>query len=244
MNLRVITLNTRHGEIEDGVIDGIKQASEIKKYEPDIVLLQEVDMYTDRVNQIDQLQIFRNVIGLNYTTFGSNIDLANGGYGNAILSKYPILKSENYINTKFIKENRGILYIEIIINGMKIELIDTHFPTREDERLIFAKQINRIIKNKNSIDVIIGGDFNLGLEPIKPHQYKVNIKNKFEELEELKKVFKDAEFEEKTYPTENVEGQLDKIMYKGSLILKSIRRLDDKISDHYPVMADFEFSQN
>ena len=243
MNLRVITLNTRHGEIEDGVIDGIKQASEIKKYNPDIILLQEVDMYTDRVNQIDQLQIYRNITGLNYTTFGSNIDFKNGGYGNAILSKYPILKSENYINTKFIKENRGILYIEISINGKKLEIIDTHFPTKEDERLIFAKQINRIIKNKNCIDVIIGGDFNLGLELIKPHCYKVNSKDKYEELEELKKSFKDSQFKEKTYPIEKTEGELDKIMYNGNLILKDIKRLDDKISDHYPVMADFEFSQ-
>ena len=190
------------------------------------------------------MQIFRNVTGLKYTTFGSNIDYANGGYGNAILSKYPILKSENYINTKFVKENRGILYIEISINGKKIEILDTHFPTREEERLIFVGQINRIIKSKNCLDVIIGGDFNLGIEPIRPHCYKVNVKNKYEELEELKKIFKDAKFKEKTYPTENVEGQLDKIMYNGSLILKSIERLDDKISDHYPVMADFEFLQN
>ena len=241
MNLRVITLNTRHGEIENDVIDGIKQASEIKKYAPDIILLQEVDMYTDRVNQIDQLQIYRNVTGLNYTTFGSNIDFENGAYGNAILSRYPILKSENYINTKFIKENRGILYIEISINGKKIEVLNTHFPTKEGERLIFAKQISRIIKNKNCSDIIIGGDFNFGLEPIKPHCYKVNVKDKYEELEELKRIFKDAEFKEKTYPVENVEGELDKIMYNGSLILKSIKRLDDKISDHYPIMADFEF---
>lgn len=243
MNLRVITLNTRHGEVENGIIDGIKQATEIKKYNPDVVLLQEVDMYTDRVNQIDELQIFRNVTGLQYTTFGSNIDFANGGYGNAILSKYPILKSENYINTKFIKENRGILYIEISINGKKVEIFNTHFPVRENERLLFSKQINRIVENKKGNDVIIGGDFNLGLVPIAKHVYEVKVKDKYEEFEELKKNFKDAYFEEMTYPVENVEGQLDKIMYNGTLKLKEVKRLDDKISDHYPVMADFEFSE-
>lgn len=243
MNLRVITLNTRHGEVEKGIIDGIKQASEIKKYNPDIILLQEVDMYTDRVSQIDELQIFKNVTGLEYTTFGSNIDFENGGYGNAILSKYPILKSENYINTKFIKENRGFLYVEISINGKKIEIFNTHFPVRENERLKFAKHINRIVENKKSTEMIIGGDFNLGLAPIAKHVYEVHNKEKYDELEELKKSFKDASFKENTYPVESPEGQLDKIMYKGSLTLKEVKRLDDKISDHYPVMADFELSE-
>lgn len=243
MNLRVITLNTRHGEIENGTIDGIKQATEIKKYNPDIILLQEVDMYTDRVNQIDELQIFKNITGLQYTTFGSNIDFENGGYGNAILSKYPILKSENYINTKFIKENRGILYIEISINGKNVEVFNTHFPVRENERLAFAKQINRIVDNKKSNDVIIGGDFNLGLVPISKHVYEVHTKDRYEELEELKKNFKDVYFIENTYPVEKTEGQLDKIMYNGDLTLKEVKRLDDKISDHYPVMVDFEMSQ-
>ena len=243
MNLRVITLNTRHGEVEKGIIDGIKQASEIKKYNPDIILLQEVDMYTDRVSQIDELQIFKNVTGLEYTTFGSNIDFENGGYGNAILSKYPILKSENYINTKFIKENRGFLYVEISINGKKIEIFNTHFPVRENERLEFAKHINRIVENKKSTEMIIGGDFNLGLAPIAKHVYEVHNKEKYDELEELKKNFKDASFKENTYPVESTEGQLDKIMYKGSLTLKEVKRLDDKISDHYPVMADFELSE-
>ena len=243
MNLRVITLNTRHGEVEKGIIDGIKQASEIKKYNPDIVLLQEVDMYTDRVKGIDELQIFKNVTGLQYTTFGSNIDFENGGYGNAILSKYPIIKSENYINTKFIKENRGFLYVELLIGGKTIDVFNTHFPVRESERFTFAKHINRILENKKCSEIIIGGDFNLGLVPIAKHVYEVYSKENYDELEELKKHFKDAEFDEKTYPVENPEGQLDKIMYNGSLKLKKVKRLDDKISDHYPVMADFEFAE-
>lgn len=241
MNIRIITFNTRHGEIEDGIIDGIKQATEIKRYNPDIILLQEVDMYTDRVSQIDQLQIFKNITGLQYTTFGSNIDFENGGYGNAILSRYPILKSENYINTKCTKENRGFLYVEISVNGKKIEIYNTHFPVKETERISFVKHINRIVENKNSIQTIIGGDFNLGLIPTeKKHVYEVETKETYEELEELKKNFKDAVFKENTYPVDNPEGQLDKIMYNGELTLKSAQRLEDKISDHYAVMADFE----
>jgi endonuclease/exonuclease/phosphatase family metal-dependent hydrolase len=240
MKIKVITFNTRHGETEEGIIDAIKQASEIKKYNPDVILLQEVDMYTDRINGFDELQIFKNVVGLKYSVFGGNINFQNGGYGNAILSKYPILKSENYISPKYTKENRGLLYVELSVYNKKIDIYNTHFPIKESERKLFAKQINRIVENKKSENAIIGGDFNPGLILKKNHVYEVIKKEEYEELKEVKKFFKEANFNEDTYPVENPEGQFDKIMYSGNIELISVKRLNDKISDHYPVIAEFE----
>lgn len=244
MKIKVITFNTRHGEIDKGIIDVIKQASELKKYNPDIILLQEVDMYTDRINNIDELQIFKNVTGLKYSIFGGNINYQNGGYGNAILSKYPILKSENYVSRKYTKENRGLLYAELFINGKKIDVYNTHFPIKENERIMFAKQINRIIENKRANIGIIGGDFNPGLTLKKEHKYEVINKKEYDELNELKKIFKEAEFKENTYSVAKPEGQFDRIMYYGDLELINVRRLDEKISDHYPVISEFEIIEN
>lgn len=244
MKIKVITFNTRHGEIDEGVIDAIKQASELKKYDPDIILLQEIDMYTDRINNIDELQIFKNITGLKYSIFGGNINYQNGGYGNAILSKYPILKSENYVSRKYTKENRGLLYAELFINGKKLDIYNTHFPIKETERIMFAKQVNRIIENKKANMCIIGGDFNLGLMLKKGHQYEVENKNEYEELNELKKIFVEAKFDKNTYSVIKPEGQFDKIMYYGDLKLVNVERLDDEISDHYPVNAEFEIIEN
>ena len=40
------------------------------------------------------------------------------------------------------------------------------------------------------------------------------------------------------------EGKFDRIMYYGDLELINVRRLDEKISDHYPVISEFEIIEN
>ena len=46
MILKIITFNVAHGKGLDGIIDIERQAEFLKQYNPDIVFLQEIDMYT------------------------------------------------------------------------------------------------------------------------------------------------------------------------------------------------------
>ena len=46
MILKAITFNMCHGEGLDGSIDVRKQATFLKKFKPDIIFLQEIDLYT------------------------------------------------------------------------------------------------------------------------------------------------------------------------------------------------------
>ena len=54
MILKIITFNVAHGRGMDGKVDLQRQAEVIKEYKPDIVFLQEVDMYTKRAGDMKQ----------------------------------------------------------------------------------------------------------------------------------------------------------------------------------------------
>ncbi|WP_231561337.1 hypothetical protein [Sphingobacterium sp. T2] len=61
----------------------------IKEYDPDLLLLRQVDSATTRANKIDRPQVVADSMGM-YVFFKKNFDYQTGGFGNAVLSKFPI----------------------------------------------------------------------------------------------------------------------------------------------------------
>lgn len=242
MEIRIISFNMRHGEIIDGVIDVERQAEIIKKYDPNIVCLQEVDLFTNRVNQMDELKVFKEITNLKYSSYGSNITFKDGWYGNAILSEFPIRSTENYMSSICSKETKGVLHSKIRIGSRMIDIFNTHFPVIPEERIKFSEEIiylmDRIETPENAV---LLGDFNLGLIPQEgKHNYIIEQKENYPEYENLLKCFDKVDFNELTYEVGNPIGSIDKVMYKGNLKFISIEKLDEEISDHYPIMVKFE----
>ena len=147
MILKIITFNIAHGKGMDGKIDIERQAKAIEQYRPDIVFLQETDMYTKRAGERNQIREFSKLIGLYYCSMESNITLEEGYYGDGIISRFPISFSTNYLMplTDINHEQRGILCNRISFGTTKINLFSVHLSTYADERILAAKEINRII---------------------------------------------------------------------------------------------------
>ena len=78
MILKAITFNMCHGEGLDGIINVERQAKFLKKYKPDIIFLQEIDMYTQRVYSENQIYTFSKHVELQYRAMGINIKYKNG----------------------------------------------------------------------------------------------------------------------------------------------------------------------
>jgi endonuclease/exonuclease/phosphatase family metal-dependent hydrolase len=57
-----------HGEGLDGRIDVRRQAILLRKYKPDIIFLQEIDMYTKRAYSKNQIYTFSKYVRLNYSS--------------------------------------------------------------------------------------------------------------------------------------------------------------------------------
>lgn len=243
MIYKIISFNMCHGDNNNGIIDVINQANVIKQYNPDLILLQEVDICTARSLYKNQLYEFKKAIDLDYSCHGANIPYKEGWYGNAILSRYPIVSSENYLssNSERSKEPKGILHAEVNINGKCINVFNTHLPVYDIERVLLTESFLRFIDRSNITgDMILGGDFNFGVIPLGNHRYNFEKSESYEEYENLKKLFKAPDFNENTWPTVNAIADIDKIMYNGNIQLIKIERLNVEISDHYPIYAEFD----
>lgn len=62
----------------------------ITNLQPDLVALQEVDQKTGRSSGIDQAAELGHLTGMHWV-FGKAMDYQGGGYGLAVLSRFPIL---------------------------------------------------------------------------------------------------------------------------------------------------------
>jgi endonuclease/exonuclease/phosphatase family metal-dependent hydrolase len=162
LRLRVLTYNIHHGEGTDGKLDLDRIAAIIRNARPDIVALQECDENTARTGQVDQPQVLADKTGM-HMAFGANIAFQGGRYGNAVLSRFPIARSQNHLLPSLKDgEQRGALEIELDCEGRKLILIATHLDSRRDdqERLQSAEFINRRFTGEEHPPAILAGDLN------------------------------------------------------------------------------------
>ena len=163
LRLRILSYNIHHAEGVDGKLDIPRIAQVILSVDPDLVALQEVDKNTIRTGKVNQDIELSRLTKMN-SVFGSNITFQGGQYGNAILSKFPIIKNKNFLLPNVDSgEQRGLLQSQIqISNKENILFFSTHLDHRrsDTERLASAKAINQIISLDNKSPAILAGDFN------------------------------------------------------------------------------------
>ena len=158
-----MSYNIHHAEGVDGKLDIPRIAQVILSVDPDLVALQEVDKNTIRTGKVNQDIELSRLTKMN-SVFGSNITFQGGQYGNAILSKFPIIKNKNFLLPNVDSgEQRGLLQSQIqISNKENVLFFSTHLDHRrsDTERLASAKAINQIISLDNKSPAILAGDFN------------------------------------------------------------------------------------
>ena len=163
LRLRILSYNIHHAEGVDGKLDIPRIAQVILSVNPDLVALQEVDKNTVRTGKVNQGIELSRLTKMN-SVFGSNITFQGGQYGNAILSKFPIIKNKNFLLPNVDSgEQRGLLQSQIqISNKENVLFFSTHLDHRrsDTERLASAKAINQIISLDNKSPAILAGDFN------------------------------------------------------------------------------------
>jgi len=98
------------------------------------------------------------------SAYGRNAVYANGHHGNAILSRYPILKSENIDISAHVFESRGMLHCELDIPALSqpLHAICLHLALTEASRRKQMRQVSERIRAvvPDGAPLIIAGDFN------------------------------------------------------------------------------------
>jgi hypothetical protein len=114
--LIVITFNICHGvnqkneESLDLIIESIRDTG------AHIIALQEVDRFMPRSGFKDQAKEIAQSLGY-YYVYGETINILGIKYGNAILSRFPIIEHENKKLPGDSMEARGLLRARIDVNG-------------------------------------------------------------------------------------------------------------------------------
>lgn len=126
----------------------------IQQHKPDMIFLQEI-----RGAQAEQLILDH----WPHYSYGKNVVHAKGDYGNAILSKLPIIFSENFNLSTHRFERRGLLYsIVEQPNQSRLHLLCVHLGLFRKGR---KKQLEKIVDHIKlhigpSEPIILAGDFN------------------------------------------------------------------------------------
>jgi len=160
--LRVMTYNIHHGEGLDGRVDLERIASLIREQEVDLVALQEVDRGVARTDRADQPAELAALTGMT-VVFSNNYAYQGGEYGNAILSRWPVVASSNrHYRMERTGEQRGLLEARIDWPGQPLRFMSTHLDHRPDdtERLANVTEIREEVLRKLGLPVILAGDFN------------------------------------------------------------------------------------
>ncbi|HEY3316108.1 MAG TPA: endonuclease/exonuclease/phosphatase family protein [Bacillota bacterium] len=157
--LKVMTFNIRHAQGDDGRVSVERIAEILRASDADVVGLQEVDRRMPRSGWQDQVRQIAARLGYDYA-FGRNLGIGPVGFGNAVLSRYPIITRQN-LSLPGELEPRGALVITINLDrNHLITFADTHLGLSATDRQ--GGQVAAIVDDlqKLSGPVILVGDFN------------------------------------------------------------------------------------
>ncbi|WP_053365690.1 endonuclease/exonuclease/phosphatase family protein [Bacillus sp. FJAT-27245] len=238
--IKVMSYNIHHGVGIDNVLDLGRIAGLIDEEGADIVALQEVDRHFGaRSNFEDQAKKLAYLLGYHYV-YAANLDLnpledgANRRqYGTAVLSKYPIIHSQNYFLPSFGQEQRGLLETTINVKGNQIRVYNTHLGLDVPQRLAQVTEIKKIVAAKKTPAILIG---DLNAEPesdeIRLLLEGSNFIDVFENIDSVN-----------TFPVEDPRIRIDYIFSSLGLKVSNQYVVYSTYSDHLPVVADFELER-
>ncbi|NRB46401.1 MAG: endonuclease/exonuclease/phosphatase family protein [Saprospiraceae bacterium] len=231
--VRVLSFNILHGRTTKGDFNLDVLANLIKKYDPDLVAMQEVDFKANRSKRYDlatELGWRTHMVPL----FGKAMDFDGGEYGEAVLSRYSILQSRVVALPNLPKqEPRAALEVLTIIPaGDTIAFVGTHLAHEgEAGRILQVEKINEAF-SQNGYPTILVGDLNA-----KPESEPIRI---------LQKHWTTSYGDEDpapTYPSDNPRIKIDYVMFSPANRWKVLERTvikDTVASDHCAYLVSLQ----
>ena len=232
--VRVLSFNILHGATTKGDFDLDLIAEVIKRANPDLVALQEVDFKTKRAKNFDL------ATELGWRTkmapvFGKAMTFDGGEYGEGVLSKYSFIQTRNVAlpYSPGTEPRAALEIISVLPSGDTIAFVGTHLDHLEDDknRVAQAKKINEVFSS-NKYPSLLAGDLNAipGSTPITL-------------LEDMWKASYDKNDPKPTFPSVNPTFKIDYVMFypknKWRVIETAIIR-DTIASDHCGYLVTLE----
>lgn len=246
MNLTVLTVNTHKGFTffnRRFILHELREA--VREVAPDIVFLQEVlgehQLHASRVAQWPTTSHYEFMADSIWEDFayGRNAVYPHGHHGNALLSKFPILRYDNLDVSVGTQEKRGMLHcvLQPAGEGPPIHAISVHLGLRESHRREQLALMRTLIDEQIPAGepLVIAGDFN---------DWALHAHRELAQVTGLKEVFFDAHGRcARTFPARMPILRLDRIYVRNARKVRP-RLLPAKpwnrLSDHAPLAAEIE----
>ena len=243
--LRVMNYNIHTGIGSDTALDLARTAAVIRDSRADVVGLEEVDVHWDaRSDFRDQARDLARMLHMR-VFFAPIYDLpplTEGAprrrYGVAVLSRYPILRTDNHWITRLSTQDPnpvpepapGFAEAVVAVRGVPVHVYTTHLDYRADpavREMQVADTLRIMGRDPRGARQVLLGDLNA--EPAAP------------ELAPLWTRLRDAWASTEpghTYPAAEPTKRIDYVTFSGGIRARGAEVLDSLASDHRAVVAD------
>jgi len=237
--LRVLSYNIHYGQGTDGEYDVERLARVIERVQPDLVGLQEVDVGVRRSGRVHQARRLGEFTGM-AVRYGPTQHYQGGLYGNAVLSRLPVLDVAihplPYSESTPEKTTypRGAVAVTVRTpDGGSLRFVSTHFQHNvAEDRVAEAKAINRLFADADDgPPTVLAGDLNAT-----PDSEPLAI------LKERWAISDDGALAP-TAPAGEPRSRIDYVLHRPAdrFRLVESRVIDEAVaSDHRPVLAVLE----
>jgi endonuclease/exonuclease/phosphatase family metal-dependent hydrolase len=269
--LRVLTFNIAHGRgpIDDNYEEGgtakrkriTEIAGLIKNTNADVVILNEIDFISTWSGGQNQAEAIAKQAGFRYRVEQRNYDFrfiyGSWKFGNAILSRYPILNSHviNYPAVAgweewLIGKKGGLVCTLQLSESQKVKVVAVHLETRDVvTRLRSAKMLLKI-KSQSKEPTILAGDFN-STPPGFPYSEQAPVQHG--KMNTIQLLTSQGQFHSSptknpqethfTYSSKTPDRVIDWILIPENWQFKTYRVLNSNLSDHRPVLATLQIPE-
>jgi len=140
MRLVVATYNTHRCIGTDGVRNPDRVAAVLREVGADVVALQEVDHLHAGSPESNQATHIAARLGLRPIS-GPTVLREDGHYGNALLTRLPVLAVRRHDLSVPGREPRGALDVTLVCGTARLRVVATHFGLRAPERKAQARRV-------------------------------------------------------------------------------------------------------
>ena len=209
----------------------------VEQLDADIICLQEV-----RKEHRGHARQFKNWPAMGQAEFlapmgyeaiyQSNALTRHGEHGNALLSRWPVLTHQHEDMSDHRFEQRGLLHVEVLVNGLAMHVVVIHLGLLRASRARQIQQLVRFVEREIPVNapLLVAGDFNDWGTSVRQALSQAGL-HAFQEKRAA------------TFPSRLPLVQLDYVFARGlKPVSVEVPRgpIWTRMSDHLPLIAEFE----
>lgn len=227
--MRIMSYNIHSGKNMDNVLDIEAIGRVISDLKPDICALNEVRMRTQDVGGRELARDLGEMAGMDWR-FGRAIDIAGGEYGNALLSRFPIVSSRVVPVPELPPQEQEGAYepraaLEAIVQTPQgpVQAITCHFGLSRREKEEAVKTVLSMMRS--DMPCLFMGDLNICPDSDLVAQLRARLCDT-------------AGDTPLTFPARNAQIKIDYIFVSSHFSCEPFCTCQTLASDHLPVYVD------